>query len=127
MTLSLVVAAPASDWPAFQAIALSLGYTAGDGVACMKDGVEWRAIHDASTPERAAIMMGDVPPPDSEDYTSAQASAAIAQCIVSCNGLTAAQRDALGEDESAPVLKGRTHFDKVLAENGMTVIAADLP
>lgn len=127
MTLSLVVAAPAADWPTFQAIAASLGYTAGEGVACLKDGVEWRVIHDASTPERAAIMMGDVPPPDSEDFTSAQASAAISQCIVSCNGLTAAQRDALGEDESAPVLKARAHFDKVLAENGMTVIAADLP
>jgi hypothetical protein len=127
MTLSLVVAAPASDWPTFQAIAASLGYTAGEGVACTKDGVEWRAIHDAATPERAAIMMGDVPPPDSEDFTSAQASAAIAQCIVSCNGLTAAQRNALTEDDPRPNLRARAHFDKVLAENGLEVIPQPLP
>ncbi|CTQ67147.1 hypothetical protein [Roseibium alexandrii] len=122
MRKSLIVAAPAAVWPSFQVMALPLGYVAGDGIEILKDGVEWRVVLDsAATARVVGVLSGQIVPDDTEEFTSAQFAAAIGQCLVSVDGMTPAEIAALGPDDPRPILRGKAHFEAVLAKHGFTI------
>ena len=128
--ISLVVITPDPMHEAFQAMAVDgFSYTVGTGVPLSATGQEpatHRGIHDAATPARAAVMMGEATPEPSEGYTSEQIAGAISQCIVTEWGLTATQKAAEDPENPSPRLKNKAHFDATLAAHGLKIIQEEI-
>ena len=129
--ISLVVITPDPAHSEFQAMAVDgFSYTVGTGVPLSATGQEpatHRGIHDAATPLRAAVMMGEVAPEPSDAYTSEQIAGAISQCIVTEWGLTAAQKAAEDPENPSPRLTAKAHFDATIAALGLKIIEQPLP